>query len=138
MDRKSGTEEYNVWRYIRQICYNKKHSVYDKYGGLNVTVCDKWKDSFEAFYKDVGPKPSKDHVFTRNENSGNYEPGNCGWVLRVVNANNNDVRKAFYEYNGEQMTLPQISKKVGIKYSALYYKVVSCGLSVNEALSKFS
>lgn len=42
VDIRNYTKEFNVWRFMIQRCYCKKHSSYNLYGGKGVTVCEQW------------------------------------------------------------------------------------------------
>lgn len=68
--------EYKIWSGIIQRCTNPKRECYDRYGGDGVTICDEWRESFVAFYRHVGPRPSKKYTLDRIKNSLGYEPGN--------------------------------------------------------------
>lgn len=76
---KPAAPEYNSWQGAKRRCFDKTCNVYEHYGARGVTMCDKWKNSFEEFYKDMGPKPSAKHSIDRINNDGNYEPSNCKW-----------------------------------------------------------
>lgn len=77
---KSGTSEYITWARMIQMCTNENYSAYHRYGGRGIDVCDSWKQSFENFYRDVGPKPVGSFKLMRKDNDKDFAPGNCHWV----------------------------------------------------------
>jgi hypothetical protein len=87
-DPKNKTAEYTAWQGMLQRCYNVNHKDYIKWGGRGIKVCDAWHNSFETFFKDVGPKPGKAFLLDRINNDGNYEPGNVKWsTIKESNMN---------------------------------------------------
>jgi len=81
------TPEYNAWRDMRSRCYRSTHRHFKNWGGRGITVCERWRESFEAFYEDMGPRP-EGHSIDRIDNSGNYEPGNCRWTTSTQQLRN--------------------------------------------------
>lgn len=77
--KKSGSPEYNCYHHMIKRCYNKNNNVYKYYGARGIKVCDRWLESFENFYEDMGSRPSSRHSIDRINNDGDYEPGNCKW-----------------------------------------------------------
>ena len=71
--------EYRIWRGMRNRCYNKNCSEYKYYGEQGITVCDEWLNSFDKFFSDMGPRPSKDYSIDRKEGSLGYSKDNCRW-----------------------------------------------------------
>lgn len=84
----SSIPEYAIWKAMRHRCESEGNPDWDNYGGRGITVCDRWSDSFEAFLEDMGSRPFPEAQLDRENNDGNYEPGNCRWVTAKVNANN--------------------------------------------------
>lgn len=84
----SGTTEYKAWQGMIRRCYEKSNDSYKWYGARGIVVCDRWRNSFEAFYADMGNKPKATMSLDRIDSNGNYEPSNCRWATATVQAAN--------------------------------------------------
>ena len=76
----TGTVEYMAWQNMKARCSNENHPSWDDYGGRGIGVCMEWQESFEAFLRHIGSKPSPELTLNRIDNDGNYEPGNVEWT----------------------------------------------------------
>lgn len=85
--------EYSVWKGMKNRCGNPNVERFSRYGGRGIIVCDRWKNSFPAFYKDMGKRPTLKHQIDRINNDGNYEPGNCQWITIVENNRKRDFSR---------------------------------------------
>jgi hypothetical protein len=87
--RGGRSPEYISWRSMINRCGNPKWHAFDRYGGRGITVCERWRASFENFVADMGRRPSPRHSLDRwPDRDGNYEPGNCRWATPVEQARN--------------------------------------------------
>lgn len=82
------TSEYSAWRDMKARCYRVTHKNYPQYGARGIVVCDRWRNSFQNFYADMGPKPDPKLSLERIDNYGNYEPSNCKWATLTEQARN--------------------------------------------------
>lgn len=80
--------EYVIWNGMKARCYNENEPSFENYGGRGITVCDRWRDSFENFFSDMGERPSPKHSIDRIDVNWNYEPSNCRWATATEQARN--------------------------------------------------
>lgn len=128
---KSNSLEHTAWKSMKARCTNPNVERYGNYGGRGITVCERWGNSFEAFLEDMGHVPPG-HQIDRIDNDGNYEPGNCRWVTRKQNGRNKRNNR-LVEYEGNTMTIPEISEKTGVKAGTIRCRIAR-GLSVAQAV----
>lgn len=79
------TPEYKAFYNARLRCNNPKSKAYNNYGGRGIMFLF---NSFEEFYKEIGPKPLSYYQLDRIDNNGHYEKGNVRWTTPKENRNN--------------------------------------------------
>jgi len=82
---------YPSWVMMKDRCFNPNNSKYPYYGGRGITVCDRWKNSFQLFISDMGLRPDG-YTLDRVNGNGNYEPSNCRWATYSEQAWNRRLR----------------------------------------------
>lgn len=87
------TPEYNTWANMLSRCCNQNNTHYANYGGRGITICDEWRSSFLAFFKDMGARP-KNTTLDRIDNSKGYSPDNCRWVSQTIQNMNKRLQKS--------------------------------------------
>lgn len=134
--KKSYTKEYKIWRGIINRCENKNQASYKYYGALGVSVCERWRNSFDDFMADMGPRPSNRHSVDRFPNmTGNYEPGNVRWATYKQQAGNKTTNTVI-SYRGKQMILQDVAEDMGVLVSTLSWYLKSH--SIEQAIEHYA
>lgn len=129
---RSRTPEHRIWTGILTRCRNANVSYFKNYGGRGIKICDRWASSFEAFFADVGPRPSPSHSIDRIDVNGNYEPGNVRWATPLEQANNRRVTRTVTAA-GETLSMVAWAKRLGCDPSTIYQRIAS-GWSEDRAV----
>lgn len=115
---RSDTSEYNIWNTMRARCNNPKSKKYKIYGARGIKVCDEWENSFENFYKDMGPRPGKEYSIHRINNSLGYSKENCKWATAKEQAEERNTT-IYLTFNGVTKKLVEWSKELSISQKTL-------------------
>lgn len=93
---------FRTYHNMKSRCYNRNSSTYPRYGGRGIRVCDRWLESREAFYQDMGERPPG-MTLDRIDNDGNYEPSNCRWATHQQQTDNQRTHKnALWATDGQK------------------------------------
>ena len=130
----TASPEYRIWTSLKQRCTNPKSMGYPDYGGRGIAVCERWMESFEAFYQDMGPRPSDLHSIDRKDVNGNYEPGNCRWATNEEQ-HSNRRNNVFIEYDGRRQTVAQWARESGLHPSTVRHRL-KAGWPMERALTR--
>lgn len=112
---------YYTWQNIKRRCLTPSNTHYHEYGERGITICDEWRDDFEAFYNYVSKLEhfgEDGYTLDRINNNGNYEPGNVRWATRKEQTRN---RRSTIKvkYCGELISLKEAAERSGLNYDAL-------------------
>lgn len=115
-------------------CYNQNNHKYPSYGGRGIKVCDRWKDSFESFLEDMGPRPSDQHSIDRIDNNADYGPANCRWATKAEQAMNRRTTR-WLTHAGKTMMLSEWADHTEVHEETIRRRL-DAGWSVERALTE--
>jgi len=127
----SHTRVFKIWLGMIDRCRNDRTG---NYGQRGIRVCPQWLDSFENFYSDMGEPPTTRHSIDRKNVNGDYEPDNCRWATRTLQARNTR-RNTVLEFHGEKRLIVEWSEETGIKPSTICVRLYNLGWSIEKTLS---
>jgi hypothetical protein len=107
------SREYSTWHSMIQRCTNPRTTGYSHYGGRGISVCTRWRESFNSFLEDMGKRPAG-HSLERIDVNGNYEPSNCRWATSVDQGRNKRDNRNL-TINGITRTVSDWARESGIK-----------------------
>ncbi len=120
--RDGATKEYRAWESMISRCERTTGKSVKSYRSKGVTVCQRWRESFENFLADMGHSPTEEHTVDRRDNDGNYEPGNCRWATRKEQMRNTSKNHPV-TIAGVTKTLVEWVEERGLKYNTILYRL---------------
>ena len=132
---KKQLREYRIWSGMLSRCYNPNHQHTRIYKIKGIKVCDRWRNSFENFYHDMGPCP-ENYSLDRIDNNGDYCPENCRWANQYTQSANRGEFNHVFTYQGESKVLKEWARYFNMSYSTLYSRIYRYGLPFEKAIEK--
>lgn len=128
-----SSSEYKAWGSAKERVLNPKHPAYKNYGERGIMICDRWLNSFENFFRDMGRKPTVKHTLERVDVNGNYEPSNCVWATQKEQALNrrNNRRITFRD---RTMTVKEWAEELRLNPNLVHMRL-HYGWSPEKALT---
>jgi hypothetical protein len=124
--------EYRIWKNMKARCYAPVNSNLN-YQLNNITVCDRWKDSYENFLADMGTC-TDGYSIDRIDNSGNYCPENCRWADSSTQTKNRGSFNLLFTHNNETKVLKDWARYFGLRYTTLYSRIYRYGQTFDQAI----
>lgn len=132
---------YRCWSSMKGRCHNKNNAHYKHYGGRGIKYQESWKefinfknDMYESYLEHSKEYGERETTIDRQDNNGNYTKENCKWKTYLEQQNNKRSNRVI-EYNGEKLTLTEISRKYNINANTLFSRIES-GWSIDKAINK--
>ena len=115
--RGAVSTEYVIWCRMTDRCTKPNDPAWANYGGRGITVCERWQQ-FKNFFEDMGFRPA-DTSIDRIDNDKGYNPDNCRWSLRSVQARNKRNTRNI-TFSGITLCVTDWAAKFGIDQSSMY------------------
>ena len=119
---------YGIWKNMKRRCNSPSDKNYKTYGEKGVEVCEEWSNSYQSFKEWAYANGYDDSAefqkctLDRIDNDGNYEPSNCRWVDKLVQANNTSKNHPV-ELNGIKMTIAEFARVMNISQNHAWYYI---------------
>lgn len=104
---------YAVWASMKDRCLNPRAKAFPHYGGRGIKVCERWRNSYQAFADDMGDRPHG-YSLDRIDNDADYGPGNCRWADRTTQQRN-QRRAVYVTIEGVRYRAIELAESAGMK-----------------------
>jgi hypothetical protein len=132
--KETKTRLYRIRRGMINRCYRQENKDYLFYGGRGISICEEWKNSYEAFRDWANANGYTDDLsIDRIDPDGNYEPSNCQWVSSKKQANNRHGNRLI-TFNNETRTATQWNEFLGYPRDLIFNRL-SAEWPIKKALS---
>lgn len=128
-----GSPEWRTWAAMKCRCVSNHAIAHKHYGSKGIVVCDRWRESFESFLADMGPKPSPQYTIERIINSLGYEPGNCRWATRADQSRNTSRNRRLM-FGNRTVILADLARLAGTSHKTISDRL-GRGLTVEQAMA---
>ena len=135
MPRKTRHPLYDTWRSMCRRCHDPRFPQYPRYGARGITVCDRWRYSFETFVADVGMKPGPGYTLEREDNDGPYDPKNVRWATKAEQNRNQRTNRRITVGDVTQISADW-ERENGLYPGTIARRVVHSGWSEEEAVTR--
>ena len=132
---KTRTKIHSTWMNMIRRCHDENNPAFKDYGGRGITVCERWRNSFENFFADMGEPTTIKHTLDREDNDAGYSKSNCRWATSKQQSRNSR-HNVHVEFNGEIMCISEWAEKLGMKMHTLYNRLFILGWDKTRAFTE--
>lgn len=118
----TGTRPYRIWKAMKTRCYNPRVPTFKDYGARGITVCDRWIESFAAFWADMGSSYREGLTIDRIDNDKGYRPENCRWADQKTQ-NRNTRQNHVVDSPLGRMTMGELAELSGLSMDTIKRRV---------------
>ena len=131
----SKTRTCHIWRDMLRRCNDTRVRAYSYYGARGITVCTRWRESFENFLNDMGECPSTKYSIDRIDNDAGYSPENCRWATSIEQ-HRNTRHNHLITYENKTQCLSAWAEELGTPAKILNDRIVKLHWPIERAFTE--
>jgi hypothetical protein len=130
--KKTQSPTYVSYQNMISRCHRENHPKYPSYGEKGITVCERWRESFENFLSDMGERPDG-MTIDRIDGRLGYSKENCRWATSETQQAN--IRtNVNITFQGRTQNISAWASELGLDASNLAWRLRN-GWPVEQALT---